>query len=218
MEVIYNDYDGYSERLRNIDRTNRLLSELIPICAGLRKNQRLSNSLKDRILEIINQHESEGYVDYITLSSNLLFSGKYATNIHELSTAGFYNNLPQKPYDCSGYLDGIQIVTKDYKRLFNDYPDRESVLFLFDPPYLSTQVAHYQSYWALVDYIEVIKMLLDSPNWIYFGSNKSQIFELFSALSAFGCINPFSDAELFTRKTHLNYASQYTDIMAVSIK
>ena len=49
------------------------------------KGQRLDDVLKGKIIEIIRKKEEmEGYVDYITLSASLLFSGQFATDFEDL--------------------------------------------------------------------------------------------------------------------------------------
>ena len=54
----------------------------------------MPDDLKNNLLNIIQSHEKEhGYVDYITISTSLLFSGKYANNYQELSSNSFYYKI-----------------------------------------------------------------------------------------------------------------------------
>ncbi len=79
--VIYNDHDNYRERLENISRTNALFSDLRRLSEGIPRHRMLSKKMHSIFLERIRREESTGFVDYLTISSSLLFSGKYARNI-----------------------------------------------------------------------------------------------------------------------------------------
>lgn len=103
---------------------------------------------------------------------------KYATNLEELRKETFYNTVRKCDYNpCLDYLDGLEIVSCDYKELFNKYKDMPDVVFLIDPPYLSTEVGTYTMNWGLSDYLDVLQTLVGT-NYIYFTSNKSSIIEL----------------------------------------
>lgn len=79
--VIYNDYDNYRKRLENIPQTNVLLSDLRKITAACTcKKKAIPAEIKKIILQRVLKEEQYGFVDYITLSSSLLFSMKYVLN------------------------------------------------------------------------------------------------------------------------------------------
>lgn len=211
--VIYNDFDDYHVRLENIDQTNALLADIRTIVGEYPKKKMLPENLRKNILEVIQSAEQGGFVDYITLSSGLLFSSKYATDYASLQTEGMYNNLRHAPYSCEGYLDGIEVVHADYRELFNQYKDVPGVVFLVDPPYLSTEVGVYKCRWRLSDYLDVLT-LLSSTSYFYFTSNKSSIIELCEWISeAKVNANPFRNAVRKEMGAQLNYNSRYTDIM-----
>ena len=174
--VIYNDFDDYHVRLENIKRTNALLHDIRSIVGDYPTAKRLTPQMRTTILDTVRSAEKTGYVDYITLSSSLLFSSKYVTDYTELQNAGLYNNLRASDYTCEGYLDGIEVVHADYRELFNQYKDIPGVVFLVDPPYLSTEVGVYKCRWRLSDYLDVLT-LLSSTSYFYFTSNKSSIIE-----------------------------------------
>lgn len=132
--VIYNDHDNYRGRLENIGRTNRLLADLRDMAREHPRHKMITGSLRAAFLERIRQEEQTGAVDYITLSSSLLFSGKYALNLEELGKQSFYNNLRLSDYRCGGYLDGLEVVCCDYKVLADKYGCSPDVVFLVDPP------------------------------------------------------------------------------------
>ena len=149
--VIYNDHDNYRERLENISRTNALLSDLRRLSEGSPRHRMLSKKMHGMFLERIRREESTGFVDYLTISSSLLFSGKYARNIGELGKLNFYNNIRLSDYSCEGYLDGLEVVCCDYRELVDRYRDSPDVVFLIDPPYMATDISTYRMDWKLTD-------------------------------------------------------------------
>ncbi len=213
--VVYNDFDNYRHRLENIPRTNALLDKIREVVASVPRRKFLPEKAKEAILLLIEQEEKErGYVDYITLSTSLLFSMKYATNLDGLRKETFYNTVRKCNYDlCLDYLDGLEVVSCDYGELFSRYKDVPNVVFLIDPPYLSTEVGSYTMNWGLSDYLDVLQTLVGT-NYIYFTSNKSSIIELCDWMGRNNTIgNPFTDSEKVEFNAHMNYNSSYTDIM-----
>ena len=64
---------------------------------------------------------------------------KYATEYSDLEKDTLYNNIKGVDYPpCDDYLDGLTITSCDYKEVFERYKDVPGVVFLVDPPYLST--------------------------------------------------------------------------------
>lgn len=213
--VVYNDFDNYRHRLENIPRTNALLDKIREVVASVPRRKFLPEKTKEAILLLIEQEEKErGYVDYITLSTSLLFSMKYATNLDGLRKETFYNTVRKCNYDlCLDYLDGLEVVSCDYGELFSRYKDVPNVVFLIDPPYLSTEVGTYTMNWGLSDYLDVLQTLVGT-NYIYFTSNKSSIIELCDWMGRNNTIgNPFTGSEKVEFNAHMNYNSSYTDIM-----
>ena len=215
-KVIYNDYDGFHRRLEAIPHTNALLARIRAITDVLPRGKVIPQPYRGLILDLIAQEEQTGFVDYITLSSSLLFSMKYANDMAELSKETFYNTVRKADFNADGYLDGLTVVCKDYKQLFNEYRDTHGVLFLVDPPYLSTEVGTYTMSWKLGDYLDVLT-ILQGHDFIYFTSNKSQIIELCEWIGRCRINrNPFEHAQRVEVNTTLNYTSKYTDIMLYS--
>lgn len=213
--VVYNDYDGYRQRLQAIPRTNVLLADLREIAKDTPRHRPIRGEARERILKRIVREENEhGYVDFITLSSSLMFSMKYQLSVDGMRKETLYNNIRTTDYPlCSDYLDGLTITAYDYKKLYERYKDVSGVVFLVDPPYLSTEVGTYKMYWRLSDYLDVLNVLRDKP-FVYFTSNKSSIIELCEWIGnnkALG--NPFKDCQKVEFNAHMNYSAKYTDIM-----
>ncbi len=211
--VIYNDFDNYSRRIEAIPETNALLSDLRSIMAGFPENKRITEPLISRVLGKIAEYERRGFVDYITLSASLLFSGKYATSFDELRKNGLYNTIKQTDYSADNYLNGLTVVHDDYRAVFRQWEAKDGVCFLIDPPYLSTQAVTYSGYWKLRDYLDVLHTL-NGTNYFYFTSEKSSIIELCDWLDReYKMGNPFNDAIRKDLRSRLNYNANYTDIM-----
>ena len=200
--VVYNDFDGYRERLRAIPQTNALLDYFRRLAAGVPRDKPIRGTARERILERIAMAEKEwGYVDYITVSSALMFSMKYATSLEAMRKETLYNNIRKTDYPpCPDYLDGLTVTSCDYKVLYEKYKDVPGVVFLVDPPYLSTDVGTYKMYWRLSDYLDVLNVLRDKP-FMYFTSNKSSIIELCEWLGSNRTLgNPFENAQKVDEK------------------
>ena len=107
--------------------------------------------------------------------------------------------------------------TQDYKELFDQYKDLKDVVFLVDPPYLSTDTSTYTSdkFWKLKDYLNVLDVLVGTK-YLYFTSNKSQIVELCQWMedrTSIAEVNPFSGSTTVCINTTLNHSAKYTDMM-----
>lgn len=212
-KVIYNDFDNYSQRIANIDKTNQLISDLREIVKDSPKDKKIIGIVRDKVLERVLQDDKKGYVDYITLSSSILFSMKYVQSFETLQKETFYNCVRQSNYTAVGYLDNLEIVSQDYKELFDKYKDLQDVVFLVDPPYLSTEAGTYKSYWKLKDYLDVLRVL-ENTNYFYFTSNKSSIIELCEWIETKTPMsNPFNGAKRYETTNAVNFQTSYTDIM-----
>lgn len=211
--VVWNDYDNYQNRLNNVASTNALLADLRILLSPCQEDKKVPEDIKRQIL--IRLQEEKGFVDYVTLSVSLLFSGKYSTSYEDFAKQTFYNRIKKTGYIVDNYLVGVQRVSVDYNVLFSQYKDMPNIIFLIDPPYLSTDCSSYNSdsYWKLGDYLNVLTTLQKSK-YFYFTSNKSQVIELCQWMSTHSNFqNPFKDCHYQTTAGSVNYASTYTDVM-----
>lgn len=214
--VVYNDFDNYRRRLAHIPQTNHLIAELRDMVGdAVPRHKPILGELRERIFNRILQEEREiGFVDFITLSSSLMFSMKYKLSVPEMRKEVLYNNIRKADYPpCNDYLEGLEITSCDYKELFSRYKDIPNVVFLVDPPYLSTEVGTYTMYWKMSDYLDVLTVLAGHP-FIYFTSNKSSILELCEWIGRNKEIgNPFEDCTCVKFNAHMNFNASYTDMM-----
>ena len=214
-KVVYNDFDNYRFRLEAIPNTNALLGDLRKYAEGISKHKAIEGEARERIFERLEQEQrTNGYIDFITISSSLLFSMKYVSSIEEMRKETLYNNIRKSDYQpCPDYLQGIEVVSCDYKELFEQYKDTPHVVFLVDPPYLSTEVGTYNMYWRMSDYLDVLTVLKEHA-FVYFTSNKSSIVELCEWLGKNQTIgNPFARCRKVEFNATMNYNATYTDMM-----
>ena len=217
--VIYNDFDGYTQRIENIERTNEILDLIRPFVEGVETLKRVPDEKRNKILDVLSEQEKKGFVDYITLASGLLFSGQFATSLETLSKHPFYNSVRQSPFSAEGYLDGLEITCKDFRELFEDFKDREKVLFLLDPPYLQTDMDSYHNadFWTLGETLDVVRMMMGSK-FIFFTSGKSDIPELLDWLSENTTGFEFvKKAEIHKRTNFTDKIHHYEDFMYVMV-
>ena len=216
--VVYNDFDHYSERLAHIERTNEMLRALRPIVASVPRKMRIKDPVREQVVAEVKRWHQTGYVDWFSLSSNLLFTMNYAHDFEEFSKETLYNRIRLDDYHCGGYLEGVEVVSMDYRRLFSQYQLVPDVIFILDPPYLSTDCGTYKSdnYWKLSDYLDVLKCL-QGTKFVYFTSDKSTIVELadWMARNDFRR-NPFEGAKIY-RQHVSGIALNYDDTMLVKV-
>ena len=213
--VVYNDFDGFKKRIEAIPVTNKILAKARAILSDYPRDQKITGDHRKQIIELLKDSNRCGFVDWITLSSSLKFTMNYGTCLDDFINDTLYNNVRMSDYDATGYLNGVEIVCSDYRDLFAQYRYVENVVFLVDPPYLSTDTTTYGSngYWKLKDYLDVLQVINDR-NYFYFTSNKSQIVELCEWISTVSTTaNPFEGAIKTMISTTTSYNSGYVDIM-----
>lgn len=214
--VVYNDYDNYQERLKNVHRTNAMLHSLRPILENIPHKMRIDEPTRSKVIAEVERWNKSGYVDWITLSSNLHFTMNYSRNFEEFRKETLYNKLRQTDYIVDGYLENVEVVSLDYRELFERFKLVPDVVFIVDPPYLSTDCSTYNNadYWRLSDYLDVLKCLQET-NFVYFTSSRSSVLELIEWISHNKFKeNPFNNARIF--RMHVGgIALNYDDIMIV---
>jgi len=212
--VIYNDFDDFHLRIKAVPTTNAILAELRKVFAGSPPLKRVPNETRAQALEIIEAFDRNGFVDYISLSSSVLFSGNYAVSLDDLKKCTFYNCLRQSDFHAAeNYLNGLEIRKADYKEIFAEFKDNPKAFFICDPPYLSTQNEAYECYWKLPDFLDVLNCL-KGTKFAFFTSDKSSLIELLEWLDRNEQIqNPFIGAKRIDFDVQINRVARYKDIM-----
>lgn len=210
--VIYNDFDGYAERLKHINDTNRLRAMVYAVVANEPKNTRLNASQKAQILNII--HTFDGYLDTQTIASWLVFSSKQISTLDELNKETLWHCVRKSDYPTAdGYLDGIEVVSESFHTLLPKFANKGKVLLVLDPPYLCTNQKSYKqaTYFDLIDFLRLIH--LTKPPYIFFSSTKSEFIRFIDYLVE----NQLDNYESFVRikkivtNVHLNHQTVYED-------
>ena len=214
--VVYNDFDHYSERLANVGRTNAMLQALRPIVASVPHKMRIDEPVRSKVVAEVEKWNKSGFVDWFSISSNLHFTMNYSHDFEEFRKETLYNRVRKDDYDVEGYLEGVEVVSMDYRRLFDQFRLVPDVIFILDPPYLSTDCGTYRSdnYWKLSDYLDVLKCL-QGTKFVYFTSSKSTIVELADWMGRNPNIgNPFEGAKV--HRLHVKgICLNYDDVMLV---
>ncbi|WP_019519864.1 DNA adenine methylase [Faucicola boevrei] len=174
--VIYNDFDGYAQRLQNIADTERLRQKLFDLLANAEDERKLNDQQRKQIIETINQFD--GYLDINAIATWILFSGKQAKTLDELYQNTFYNTVRKTPYKTAdGYLDGLEITHESFETLIPKFANQPNTLLLLDPPYVFTeQTAYHQAkYFGMVEFLTLMSLV--RPPYIFFSSTKSELLD-----------------------------------------
>lgn len=210
--VIYNDFDGYAERLTHIYDINRLRQQLSDLLTGYPRQKRLDIAMRHKVIEVIESFD--GYKDPHILCAWLLFSGQQVKSINELYRHGFYNCVRQSDYDAAdGYLDGIEVVSESFSELLPKFANDKKAIFVLDPPYLCTHQASYkqESYFDLINFLELIR--LTRPPYLFFSSTKSEFVRFVDWLVETRSDNwqSFVDYQRIVVQTSTSYSGKYED-------
>lgn len=200
--VIWNDFDNYQQRLDNIEATNALCAKICEI-AKRRTGYRIHEDAKDEILKLLQQQK--GYVDYLTISTKVLFSGNFAKNYDELAKNIFYSTSNHfTPYNAEGYCEGVERVSLDFLELLESLKGKE-IFAIYDPPYLFSDTSGYAKGWSVKEFLALLNVL--EPPFMLFSSSRSGILEFLE--SFYG----FENIEVFTRTQRINHHATYQDYL-----
>ena len=182
-KVIYNDFDHYSERLLHVEETQKILDEIGKIIndAGIDSKKEIDKKTADDIKRLLQEKEQHGeFIDWITMSSQLCFSMNIKQTSEDFNHAKLYNKINKKSLKANNdYLNGIDIVHKDWKELYNEYKDKDNIVYLIDPPYPNTLTEQYKNDICFDDTLLLLDIFHSNNNVYYFTSSKSNIIELY---------------------------------------
>ncbi|WP_199901439.1 DNA adenine methylase [Neisseria animaloris] len=174
--VIYNDFDGYADRLRHIPDTNRLRKKLTELLASYPRDKHIDKATKSKVVDVIESFD--GYKDLGCLRSWLLFSSNQAGTMAEFLGKNMYNCIRQTDYpDAEYYLKGLEIVSQPFQTLLPQYTSQPDTLLVLDPPYVSTLQGMYanQNYFGMVEFLRLIHMV--RPPFVFFSSTRSEFMD-----------------------------------------
>lgn len=186
--VIYNDFDGYADRLAHINDTNRLRQELFEILKDEPRSTKLSNTAKTKVLDHLRKSADNGtFVDVQTLAGWLLFSGRQVGSLDELlAESTFYNRIVKADYkNADDYLDGLSLECLDFEKLLQKYQDTPNCLLLLDPPYLCTAQGAYakHGYFGMTKFLTLMHYV--RPPYVFFSSTRSELLDYMDYLKTY---------------------------------
>lgn len=211
--VIYNDFDGYAERLAHIDDINQLRAELYSVVGNATsKNKRMTKDCKAECIRIIQNFK--GYKDLNCLASWLLFSGQQVATLDDLFQHNFWHCIRQSDYPkADGYLDGVEVIRESFHTLLPKFADNPKALFVLDPPYLCTKQESYKqaTYFDLIDFLRLVN--ITRPPYVFFSSTKSEFIRFVNYMLEDKVDNwqAFENAKRITVNAKLNYQVAYED-------
>ena len=213
--VIYNDFDGYSERLQNINDTNKLRTIIADLLAHYPRNQKLPDTLKKTVQAALNSFG--GYIDLDCVASWLLFSGRQTTDLHDLlHNHTYYNGVRLSNYpSADGYLDDVEVVSKSYHELLPEFQDNPKALLVLDPPYICTAQGSYRKagYFGMVQFLRLMRLV--RPPFVFFSSTRSELVDYLDFIvneRAEGWQN-LQDYQKISVHVTMNKTAQYEDNM-----
>lgn len=211
--VIYNDFDGYAERLAYINDTNALRTQIFAkIGNATSKNKRMTKDCKAECIRIIQNFK--GYKDLNCLASWLLFSGQQVATLDDLFQHNFWHCIRQSDYPkADGYLDGVEVIRESFHTLLPKYANDPKALFVLDPPYLCTKQESYKqaTYFDLIDFLRLVN--ITRPPYVFFSSTKSEFIRFVNYMLEDKVDNwqAFENAKRITVNAKLNYQVAYED-------
>ena len=213
--VIYNDFDGYTERLKNINDTNKLRTIIADLLAHYPRSKKLPENLKKTVQAALNSFG--GYIDLDCVASWILFSGRQTTDLHDLiHNHTYYNCVRLSDYpDATGYLKGVEVVSKSYHELLPEFQNNPKALLVLDPPYICTAQGAYRNdtYFGMVQFLRLMRLV--RPPFVFFSSTRSELLDYLDFViddKAEGWQN-LKDYQKISVNVVMNKTAQYEDNM-----
>lgn len=207
-DVVYNDFDLYQNRIKNVRHTDGVWHLLNKELRGCEYERKIDGTTYDAIKAIIQSLPEDS--DWLTISSWLLFSGNYYHSKDEFLThfekgCNIYNNLIKSELDCEAierYLDGLDIISLDFLRVL-ELNRNENAVYVLDPPYIQTMVDGYkhQSF-SLLNFLDMIFELNNQNKpCIIFGSDKSEMMMIIDKFIQNNTLNNFKNYQILHKNT-----------------
>lgn len=211
--VIFNDYDGYADRIANIPDTNALRAEFARLTKGHPKHTRLPKDTEAALRKTVENWQ--GFLDLLCVCS-WLFAHNRDSRLDKaelLRITWTYVGVRLTDYDATGYLDGLEIIRADFREVMREHSGKDKTLLVLDPHYLRTNQGSYaaEKYFGMVDSMTVVELL--KPPFILFGSTRSEITEYLDWLKEYEP-HKFQKVEgfrLIAKPMHGGVGSSYED-------
>lgn len=218
-QVIYNDFDDYMLRLEHMNETEIIRKRLREIIdnnttAADVKSRALNKKCCDLIREELIKIKSDypDYVDYLTISSWLVFSARNPDSLDEIiKEKNYYNHTPKGEIKRYNYLNDVEVIHKDashpeeFINYINTIKQNEDVIYILDPPYLYTETSGYASYkkkyFDMKANINLFYWFLHKIPCLFFTSIKSGLIESYNITNKlYGVNDEIKNNEIIKQK------------------
>lgn len=147
VRVVYNDFDGYSERLRHAQETEQLRRDLYRLVGGEDPNGRCRRKLTEaecrEVQAVVRRHRDRyGYYDKLCVRRWLSIGAPKGFYDVEKPPADLHARVPYNPIDVGAgldWLDGLEVVRHPVQEL----PVLDGDFVILDPPYAATVCNEY---------------------------------------------------------------------------
>ena len=197
-QVIYNDFDNFTQRLEHMNETEMIrkrLREIIDNNTAVTDNAKepLNKPCYDLIKKELIKIKSDypDYVDWLTISSWLCFSATKSDNLDDiLSKKKYYRRTPKIELKRYDYLNNVEVIHKDasnpeeFINYINSIKQNKNVIYILDPPYLYTETSGYtnykKDYFDLKSNINLFYWFIHKIPCLFFTSTKSGLIESYN--------------------------------------
>ncbi|CAM3040787.1 DNA adenine methylase [Dichelobacter nodosus] len=212
VRVIYNDFDGYAERLQHIPEINQLRHKLADFLADKPRAKILQPDVRESVKQIIDNFK--GYIELQVLSSWLLFSGQQVGSMDDFMKKSWYNTVRLTDYpEAENYLDGLEVRHQSYEQLLPEFIAQSKTLLILDPPYICTKQGAYRlkKYFGMVDFLRLMRFV--RPPFVFFSSTRSEFIEYINWVISekIDRWEQLNNYEKISIKTGINHQSSYED-------
>ena len=180
--IIYNDFDNYSERLRDYEYNLNIKREIYDIVknSNTSENERLPDDVKEQICEVLIKYNNIKPVDIKFISMLFIHQmAGYEGFDKIIKYKSFYNRIThgsiKKIDNLDEYLEHLDIIRMDCMEVLEKYNDVENTCYILDPPYINDFRKTYTGYDVRKLFEILYKVLFDFKYFIYFSSDKSFI-------------------------------------------
>lgn len=173
VHVVWNDFDGYSERCAHAAETEQLRRELVRL-VGCKNNHGFTEPIKGEarqaVIDLCLEHEARyGFFDSVSVSRWLCIGCVSLPFDPHNPRPSIYFNVRKSPIDvsaCFRWFDGLDVVSFDVFAL----PVKPGDFIILDPPYVETDCKEY----AGQDTLQILKRcrsLMESCPFVLFGDS-----------------------------------------------
>lgn len=202
-EVVYNDYDGYMDRLKKIPGTNEVLEVVRKILSehDIKPDTKITEPAKKELEDYLSK------VDWMKADKQTVYAGFSLKGLNDQGRI-YTNKVRQSDYEIkSEYLRGCTVVNLDYKELIK----KDDSLYVLDPPYIQTNNNQYKDWFSISDFLELYDRIKKLDNFILFTSYRSGAYDVLNYLHK--DITTFCDYAI-NFKSHARHSNPKTDEIA----